>query len=58
MTTKRHQLRRQDLRKHLRAQKLRRHQQWHMLCQHQLSLQLLPPLWPEAPVMPPTPLPS
>jgi hypothetical protein len=45
-------LRRQALRKQLRAQKLRRHQQWYLLSQLQLSLQLLPPLWPVPPQPP------
>jgi hypothetical protein len=44
---KKHRLRRQELRKQLHAQQLRRHQQWYLLRQPQLSLSLLPPLWPE-----------
>jgi DNA-binding transcriptional regulator PaaX len=43
---KKHRLRRQELRKQLHAQQLRRHQQWYLLRQPQLSLALLPPIWP------------
>ncbi len=46
---KKHRLRRQELRKQLHAQQLRRHQQWYLLRQPQLSLSLLPPIWPEEP---------